>query len=283
MIDRKKVEDFAKAAGADLFAAAGIERFEELPPDKHPRAVFPETKSVIMLGRRIPRGALRGVEEGTQFGGYSQFGLEWLDNRFLPMTTFTVSEFLEDAGWEAVPLQNLPKEVPPMGVSVAKGKPEPNVMLDFDDAAVRAGMGEIGYCGALLTPRFGPRQRLQMILTDAEITPDELLKEPVCPGPGKCEGFCPLGAYEGHDTVKICGKEMTVARIDYKKCAKCRNGAKRNLYHPAGKPDRLAAVCMRSCVDFLEHEKLIKNNFENRFRKRDAWCIKNEETDFYSL
>lgn len=283
MLERKTVEDFAKSSGADLFAVADIQRFDELPRDKHPRAIFPETKSVILIARRIPRGALRGVEEGTQFGGYSRFGLEWLDNRFLPMTTFAVSEFLEDNGWEAVPLQNLPKEIPAMGVSVGEGKPEPNVMLDFDDAAVRAGMGEIGYCGALLTPRFGPRQRLQMILTDAGIEPDEILKEPVCPGAERCEGFCPLGAYGKNEKIIICGKEMTVARIDYGKCAKCRNGAKANIYHPAGKPDRLAAACIRSCVDFLEERKLIKNSFENKFRKRDVWCLKNEETDFYSL
>ncbi len=283
MLERKAVEDFARLSGADLFAAADIDRFNELPPEKHPRAIFPETKSVVMIGRRIPRGALRGVEEGTQFGGYNNFGLQWLDNRFLPMTTFAVSGFLEDSGWEAVPLQNLPKEIPSMGVSVGEGKPEPNVMLDFDDAAVRAGMGEIGYCGVLLTPRFGPRQRLQMILTDAEIEPDEILKETICPGAARCEGFCPLGAYGGNETVKICGKKMTVARVDYKKCSKCKNGAKRNSYHPSGKPDRLAAVCVRSCVDFLENEKLVKNNFENRFRKRDIWCLKNEETDFYSL
>lgn len=283
MLERKKVEDFAKSAGADLFAVANIERFDELPGEKHPRAVFPEVKSVVMLGRRIPRGSLRGVEEGTQFGGYNKFGLHWLDNRFLPMTTFSVAEFLEDAGWEAVPLQNLPKEIPPMGVSVVEGKPEPNVMLDFDDAAVRAGIGEFGYCGVLITPRFGPRQRFQMILTDAEIEPDEILKEPVCPGAGKCEGFCPLGAYGESETIRICGKEMNIARIDYKKCSGCRNGAKSNPYHPAGKPDRLAAVCIRSCVDFLENNKLIENNFENTFRKRDIWCLRNEETDFYSL
>ncbi len=32
----------------------------------------------------------------------------------------------------------------------------------------------------MLTPQFGPRQRLNSILTDAELTPDPLLSEPLC-------------------------------------------------------------------------------------------------------
>ena len=156
-----------------------------------------------MLGRRIPRGTLRGVEEGTHFNSYALYGSDWLDNRFVAMTTFAVAEFLEDNGWEAVPLPNLPPEVPPMGVAVRKDAAPPNVMLDLDDAAVRAGVGEIGYCRVLLTPQFGPRQRVQAILTDAEIAPSPMLAEPICPRDGQCKGFCPLGALAGQEEMVV--------------------------------------------------------------------------------
>lgn len=279
-MDKNKLKEYAKQAGADVIGVATVERFDELPVEKHPRSIFPETKSVIILGRRITRGTLRGVEEGTNFGNYSMFGYDWLENRFIALTTFTVSEFLEDNGWEAVPLPNLPPEVPPMGVRVKQGNPEPNVLLDFDDAAVRAGVGEIGYCGVLLTPEFGPRQRIQMILTDAEIEPDPLLKEDICPRSNECKDFCPLGAFKGEKEIVIAGKKMVVAEIDYKKCASCKNGAMPNCYHPAGKPDRLAAVCIRSCADYLEKNGKIKNRFELPFRMRDVWTVK-QETDLY--
>jgi len=272
-MDRRALQQFAGEAGADVFGVANIQRFDELAADKHPRAIFPEARSVAVIGRRITRGTLRGVEEGTNFANYSLYGCDWLDNRFVALTTFRVTELLEDHGWEAVPLPNLPPQAPPMGVSVRPGAPPPNVMLDFDDAAVRAGEGEIGFCNVLLTPQFGPRQRIQLILTDAELDPSPLLDEPICPRSDSCKGFCPLSAYGGtHDRV-ICGKTMTVADVDVRKCAQCKNGAMPNRHHPAGDPDRLGAVCIRTCVDFLERSGRIAGRFRSPFRKRDVWSL----------
>ncbi len=272
-MEKQNIEEFARQAGADLIGFAPVERFDQLPLEKHPRAIFPETKTVILIGRRITRGTLRGVEEGTNFHNYIAFGQAWLADRFLALTTFQVAEYLEDNGWEAVPLPNLPPEVPPMGVKVKPGNPAPNVMLDFDDAAVRAGLGEIGYCGVFLTREFGPRQRLQMILTDAVIEPDDLLKESICPGPGKCDFFCPLGARKGEKEMEIAGKRMKVAEIDYQICSQCKNGATVNPYHPAGRPDRLAAVCIRRCVHNLEKSGRVNNLFQLPFQIREPWVV----------
>ena len=127
---RREPDAFAREAGADIFAVADIGRFDDVPPENHPRSIFPETKSVLVVGRRITRGTLRGVEEGTNFGNYMMYGSRWLENRFLALATFNIASFLEDAGWEAVPLQCLPPEVPPMGVRVRKTVPAPNVVID---------------------------------------------------------------------------------------------------------------------------------------------------------
>ncbi|MDD3726548.1 MAG: hypothetical protein PHI44_05070 [Candidatus Ratteibacteria bacterium] len=281
-MDKEKIERYAREVGADIFGVAGIERFDELPCEKHPRAIFPEARSVIVVGRRITRGTLRSVEEGTNFANYSLYGYDWLDNRFIALTTFRISEFLEDNGWEAVPLSNLPPEVPPMGVKVKKEAPPPNVFLDFDDAAVRAGVGEIGYCGVLLTSEYGPRQRVQIVLTDAEIEPSPLLSEKICLYGQGCSGFCPLDAFKGEKEITIAGKKMTVADIDYGRCTSCKNGAMPNRYHPAGRPDRLASFCIRSCADILERKGRTKNRFKTPFRIRDVWTVK-QETDLYRL
>jgi hypothetical protein len=304
----QELKRFARSSGADVIGIAPVARFADVQAEHSPLAIFPETRSVIVLGRRITRGTLRGVEEGTSFGHYNLYGRDWLEDRFLALTTFQVAEYLEDHGWEAVPLPNLPPETPAMGVRVRRELPPPNVMLDFDDAAVRAGVGEIGYCGTLLTPDFGPRQRIQVILTDAKLTPDPLLRKVICPRPPVCQGFCPLGAIRGMDATHgeprpagtralqrgsafpmegrrprrppetadvlgAAGKRMTAARIDYALCRQCRNGALPNNKHPAGKPDRLAAVCMRTCVDFLEREGRVRNRFVAPFRKREAWHL----------
>lgn len=259
----------------DLLGVAPVERFDGVPPRHHPASIFPEVRSVVVIGKRIPRGALRGVEEGTQFDLYTMFGQHWLADRMLAIATIGVAQFIEDAGWEAVPLQDLPPEVPPPGVAVRPGQPPPNVIVDMRAAAVRAGLGRFGLYGELLTPRFGPRQRMQAILTDAPLDASPLATDPVCDRCGRCAAICPLGAIDPADTraVEICGIVMEVARVDDAKCARCRNGATPNPHHASGRPDRLAALCTRTCIDHLEEQERVENRFANPFRQRPPWRI----------
>lgn len=272
-MDKKELKEYAKEAGADLIGIANIERFEGIPPEHNPVSIFPETKSVIVIGKRITRGTLRGVEEGTQFQTYEMYGYNWLEDRFLAMTTFKIGEFLEDNRYEAVPLPDLPIQIPPMGIPVGENKPSPNVFIDFDNAAVRAGLGEIGYLRIFLSPEFGPRQRFQIILTDAKIEPDPIFKKEICDRSKEHKDFCPLGAINSdrEETIEICNKKMKVAEIDYEKCKKCKNGAVPSGQYPFANPDRLAAICTRSCLNHLEKNNKIKNQFVNPFRKRKPW------------
>ena len=233
----------------------------------------PEGKTVIMLGKRIPRGALRGVEEGTNFNDYTRFGKNWLEDEFLSLACYNLVRTLENEGWEGVPIFPNPSEIKPMGVSVAEGRPEPNVFPDFDYAAVACGLCEIGLGGLLLSPRFGSRQRFHMIITDAPLESTPLLETPVCNGCGKCAAACPLGAIdlENVKTVDICGKKMKVASINYDLCRTCQNGACANRFAPYAKPDRIAALCNRTCLCELEEKDLLEHKFETEFRKRAAW------------
>ena len=54
-------------------------------------------------------------------------------------------------------------------------------------AAVRAGLGEFGLSGLVITPQYGPRVRYVSIITEAELEPDPLVKEKACMR-GKCGG-----------------------------------------------------------------------------------------------
>jgi len=269
------IHDAMKQERIDLIGFASKERFAGVDPRNNPFSIFPEGNTVILLGKRICRGSLRGVEEGTNFGDYRLFGMNWLEDEFLSLACYNLVRVLEDEGWEAVPVFPNPPEIKADGVSVGQGRPEPNVYPDFDYAAVACGLGEIGFGGLLLTPQFGSRQRFHMIITDAVLPESPLLETSVCDRCGKCAESCPLGAInpEKTHTVEICGKKMEVADVDLSKCRTCKNGACPSRFADYARPDRVAALCNRTCLSHLEESDAIENKFHEVFRKRDAWAI----------
>ena len=272
---KQKIEAAVKKEGIDLIGFASRDRFDPVDPAHNPFSIFPEGKTVIMLGKRICRGSLRGIEEGTNFGDYALFGKNWLEDEFLSLACYNLTNVLEEEGWEAVPIFPNPSEILPTGVSVAPGRPAPNVFPDFTYAAVAAGLGEISYSGMFLSPKFGSRQRFHMIITDAELPATPIAEGSVCSGCRACADACPLGAISKTETreIEICGKKMTVGIVDYEKCKICKNGAIPNRFSSQACPDRVAALCNRTCMCMLEDAGRLENRFENPFRKRSPWAI----------
>ena len=272
---KSAVENAAKKIGIDMIGFASKSRFDNVDAQHNPFSIFPEGKTVIMVGKRICRGSLRGVEEGTNFGDYALFGKNWLEDEFLSLACYDLVNFIEDNGWEACPVFPNPSELGPQGVSVGDGRPEPNVYPDFDYAAVACGLGELGMNGLFLTPKFGSRQRFHMIITDAEIEETPLFEGKVCDACGKCAESCPLSAINMDEPIEvdICGKIMKVASIDYSLCASCKNGACKNRFDPAARSDRVAALCNRTCLCHLEETGALENKFENSFRQREEWKV----------
>ena len=270
---KQQIIAFAKKNGVDLIGFASKERFAGVDAQHNPFSIFPEAQTVIMIGRRICRGALRGVEEGTNFGDYALFGKNWLEDEFLSVSCYNTVSMLEDNGWEACPVFPNPCELAPQGVPVAEGRPAPNVYPDFDYAAVAAGLGQIGMCGLFLSPEFGSRQRFQMILTDAPVEQSPIFTGQICDGCGECAASCPLGAidFENSSEIEICGRVDKVASIAYDVCKRCKNGACINRFDKNARPDRIAALCNRSCLCHLEKEGAVSNRFENSFRQRELW------------
>ena len=78
---------------------------------------------------------------------------------------------------------------------------------------------------------------------------------------------------DAETSVTVAGKTMLTAGLSLSACRSCRNGARPNPHHPSGRPDRLGALCVRSCVDHLDRSGRIGNCLEHPFRKRPAWQI----------
>ena len=117
-----------------------------------------------------------------------------------------------------------------------------------------------------------------MIITDAELESSPLLEESPCNGCRSCADACPLHAISKTETeeIVICGKRFTVGKIDYEKCKICQNGAVVNRFSPKSVPDRIAALCNRSCMCALEQRGVLENKFENPFRTGEIWGIGTE-------
>ena len=111
-----EVKAKALECGADIVGIAPMSRWEGVADKQHdPRYIFPDAKSMIVFGFRIPRGSLRGVEEGTHYLNYATMGYAALNSIYGPMVLWEMNRFMEDHGYEAVPM------TPSRGISARAG------------------------------------------------------------------------------------------------------------------------------------------------------------------
>ncbi len=264
----------AKSFGADLVGIASTASLAYLPKEDNPLSIFPQAKNVIIIGRKIPRGALRGIEQGTEMdNSFAQFGFIHLEDNFLAKTTYDVNIWMEARGFEAVPLFAYDCTGQPVGVPVAPGKPAPNVILQYRIMAQAAGLGETGLNGLFLTPEFGPRQRFAILLTDAELAADKPFTPRLCKDCGKCVPACPLHALDPQKGAKagFAGCESLVAARDNDLCRRCRNGAVVTNEGRFNTVERVAAACSRACIAALEERGATQEKFTHPFRQSAPW------------
>ncbi len=247
MINSKEVKEYAKKCGADLVGIASMDRFEGAPKQMDPRYIFPDAKALIVLGFRIPRGYLRGIEEGTYFTGYPAMGYAGINVFYAPIVLRELVCFIEDRGYEAVPYPNIYR-APAIDITtgvmrkgwsrpVSPDKPAPDVFIHLRIAAFCAGLGEIGYSKMFLTPEFGPRQRFAVCLTDAPLKPDPIYEGPkLCDRCMSCVKDCSGKAISRTETVKIkvAGREVEWGKLDEMKCHYAYTGGTRetNPFYP---------------------------------------------------
>ncbi|MDW7655679.1 MAG: hypothetical protein SCM11_00745 [Bacillota bacterium] len=313
MLDAKTVKEYAKRLGADIVGIASMDRFEGAPMQMDPRYIMPKAKSMIVMGFRVMRGSLRGIEEGTFFSNYSAMGYGGITYLYMPITVINLCKIIEDEGYEAVPIghqsdwraiDNVGNLRPGHSKPVEEGKPSPDIMVHLRIAGFVAGLGEIGYSKMFLSPEFGPRQRLGVILTELELEPDPLYDgPPLCNKCMACVRDCPGQCISDTKTIKvtIAGRELEWSDVDMDKCNYSFVGAEktkegetgsymegrtnfkpspyspfykkpRNLYN-TGQAVCGARGCTRACMISLESRGVLKNKFESQFRTKKPWLV----------
>jgi len=87
---KDEIKALAKSLGADIVGITSMDRFEGAPKQMDPRYIMPEAKSMIVMGFRVMRGSLRGIEEGTFFSNYSAMGYGGITYNYIPMTVMNL-------------------------------------------------------------------------------------------------------------------------------------------------------------------------------------------------
>ena len=316
MLTSAMIKQRGLALGADAVGIGNIERWKGAPLQMDPKQIMPECKSIIGFVFRVMRGSLRGVEEGTFFSNYSSMGYGGITYLFMPMVVMNLCRMIEDTGFEAIPMghqsdwrgiDNEGEARVGYSVPVAPGRAAPDVMLHLRIGAYLCGLGEIGFSKMFLSPQFGPRCRVGLVLTDLELEPDPIYSGPeLCNGCMACTVNCPGQAIPRDKTVEVEleGKKIKWSDIDCKACDIAFRGGKvvdapeskgfyteamygkkitASQYSPfVKKPSNLyntgQAVCggrgcVRACMVSMEKRKVLTNKFQKDFRRESPWTI----------
>lgn len=261
---------FEVSNDAALIGVASIDRFEAAPRGHHPCDFVPDARSVVVMALPIVCGLLswpeyleeseviKEVDTYVDQDGVKQTWsprtairkhierrccYEVMNNELQALSMYGAI-FLEKAGYVSTYLPttygmtlswpgnyqwDFPK--PPRGFAP----------FSHRHAAVAAGLGQFGLNNLLLTPQYGPRQRLVSLITRAPLAADPLITEPLCRGEecSLCLDNCPARAFGDLQELDLMGRKITLAEFDVDAC--------RGYYKDSVYGAQCARECLTSC------------------------------------
>jgi ferredoxin len=249
---------------------------------------------VIAVACRHLRGSLKTIEEGTYWQAYNLSSYWYMNEVLAPTILRALTILLEDHGFTSVPVHN-PFQ-PGVGRPVKPGAPRPDGMVSLRVMGCAAGLGELGLSKLLLTPQFGPRQRVFALFTDAVLDPDPLLEVHICDDCGECARACPADAIPTQRNIEfeIEGRKFSHSDLDCGKCIHVHQGwdpnyspfvdAQSSRENPPAYfrflDGRLrhrsicgARGCIRKCMDHLERTGRIQKQYSTPMVEGEQWVL----------
>lgn len=197
-IDANYLKAYIRGQGVDLVGIADARNLILAHPPRPATALMPSARSVIVMAAAHTLGSVYAPDIMLWTRSKMQ------TSRLLDETAEKIGRMLEREGFLSLPVSaDKPVEIFKQNPETGKKFRQTRVLgfLSLKHAAVTCGMGEIGRNNLLLTPEFGPHQRLCAVITEAELAPDERRDLKLCKGCDKCVAACPSGALtpDGYD------------------------------------------------------------------------------------
>lgn len=203
------VKKMAYELGADMVGIAPVSRFDGQPHMLHPKAHLPEAKSVICFGVHHPDASVEWCgEPNPNFPEAFQIGMiPKLDSM-----CYRIAKMLEAQGYPTIAQPTTTywrhrkyKDIPY----------EHAATFSHMAAFVACGLGEYGFHGMVMSPEYGPRERIISIITSAELEPDPLYDgAPLCDECKMCAKHC-IG--QNYDEIKLNDPKYIEFEIEGKK------------------------------------------------------------------
>ncbi|SEM19545.1 Epoxyqueuosine reductase QueG (queuosine biosynthesis) [Syntrophus gentianae] len=221
---KEEVLRFCRERDVELVGFAPVERwdaFGEVPPEFRPRALWPFSRTVIVMG--LPM--LLPIVETTPSVLHKE--MYTVVNHKLDTLAYELANFLNGKGYASSFFCR------DTYANLKALRSAPFAAFSHVMAAKYAGLGTIGVSHCLLTQAFGPRVRFVSVLTAAELPGDPLLTEELCIKCGACAKCCPKQAL-------VMRKDQVIGDYDKAACLEMHEELVRRRCYPCG-------ICTKVC------------------------------------
>lgn len=258
-LTKAQISAYARDLGATLVGFAPASRwdeFGEVEEAYRPRAIWPETKTVIVLG--VPM--LLPIIETTPSINYVE--LYDTSNILLDQIAYRLSIQLTENGHGAI---FFPRDAyGDIQILVKK----PLAAFSHVFAGKYTGLGTIGYSHVLLTEKYGPRVRYVSVFTSLELEPDPVLDRELCTKCRICHKLCPTQAFTTRE-------DRIIADMNKGACSWHHARLRKEHRYPCG-------VCVKVCpvgedrkifnstdikLYLEEKEAIVKNADDPRYKR----------------
>ena len=158
-----------------------------VPEEFRPRAIWPESQTVIVIGMPV---FLPILETAPSIAYHELYRTV---NTLLDMNAYRIAYLLNRRGFPSIPITRDGYG----SVTILREKPV--AFFSHRHAAYLAGLGTFGVNNILLTPEFGPRVRFASVFTAADIPGNGTMEERLCIRCMRCRDICPVNALGGGD------------------------------------------------------------------------------------